>query len=215
MPKAEIVVYWLRRRIVEVQILMHHSVLVSTFSSQLFRIYPDLSKLDLYQPREQAGFRTEYGTNAHLLAIKPLIEKCNEYNKPLVLIFIDFEQGFRYSRTTLYKSCSRSGKNRLRYTQLLNYMYLNATASIRLHDNTNKFKTSRGIRQGDIITPNQFTTVFEFAFKMISWKTLEVEVDGERLNHLRFADDIVLIADNIKYAKTMLKDLKEAIAKMA
>lgn len=53
-----------------------------------------INKLDFYQPREQAGFRSGYGTSDHLLVIKTLIEKIIEYNKPLVLIFVDFEKAF-------------------------------------------------------------------------------------------------------------------------
>lgn len=50
--------------------------------------------LDFYQPREQAGFRSKYGTNDHLQTIKILIEKSIEYNKLLVLIFINFKKAF-------------------------------------------------------------------------------------------------------------------------
>lgn len=51
-------------------------------------------KLDSYQPKEQAGFRSGYGTNDHLQVIKTLIERCVEYNKPLVLTFVDYEKAF-------------------------------------------------------------------------------------------------------------------------
>lgn len=37
-------------------------------------------KLDLYQPREQSGFRADFTTNNHLQVIKNLIEKSIEYN---------------------------------------------------------------------------------------------------------------------------------------
>ncbi|XP_072400420.1 uncharacterized protein [Diabrotica undecimpunctata] len=51
-------------------------------------------KLDLYQSREQAGFRANFGTNDHLQTIKQLIEKSIEYNKPLVVTFVDFHKAF-------------------------------------------------------------------------------------------------------------------------
>ena len=53
------------------------------------------NKLDSYhQPCEQAGFRSGYNTNDHLQVIKSLIEKCVKNNKPLVLIFVDYEKAF-------------------------------------------------------------------------------------------------------------------------
>jgi len=62
------------------------------------------NKLDFYQPREQAGFRSGFGTNDHLQVVKALIEKCFEYNKPLVLIFVDYEKAFNmvYQQQILY-----------------------------------------------------------------------------------------------------------------
>lgn len=51
-------------------------------------------KLDFYQPIEQTCFRAGYGSNDHLQTIKILIEKCFEYNIPLVLPLIDYEKAF-------------------------------------------------------------------------------------------------------------------------
>ena len=44
------------------------------------------------QPREQAGFRKGYSNVDHLQTINQLIEKCNEFNRPLRLGYIDYER---------------------------------------------------------------------------------------------------------------------------
>lgn len=51
-------------------------------------------KLEFYQPREEAGFRSGFSTNDHLQTLKTVIEKCNEYRKPLILTFVDYEKAF-------------------------------------------------------------------------------------------------------------------------
>ena len=51
-------------------------------------------KLDENQPREQAGFRRKYSTTDHINAINQLKEKCREYNMPLCVAFVDYEEAF-------------------------------------------------------------------------------------------------------------------------
>ena len=49
-------------------------------------------KLDENQPIEQAGFRSKYSTTDHTHTINQLKEKCREYNIPLCVVFVDYEQ---------------------------------------------------------------------------------------------------------------------------
>lgn len=74
-------------------------------------------KLDFYQPREQAGFRSGYGTNDHLQTIKTLVEKSIEYNKPLVLVFIDFKKAFDTVELSPILSASEQSRIDYRYAQ--------------------------------------------------------------------------------------------------
>uniref|UniRef100_A0AAR5P990 Reverse transcriptase domain-containing protein n=1 Tax=Dendroctonus ponderosae TaxID=77166 RepID=A0AAR5P990_DENPD len=43
--------------------------------------------------------------------------------------------------------------------------------------------------------------------KGIEWEEIGVNINGEQLNHLRFADDIVLITDSMNYTVPMLQKL--------
>ena len=50
--------------------------------------------LDANQPREQAGFRKGYSTIDQLKTVNQLIEKCNEFKRPLCIGYIDYENAF-------------------------------------------------------------------------------------------------------------------------
>jgi hypothetical protein len=165
-------------------------------------------KLDFYQPKEQAGFRRGYGTNDHLHTIKILIEKCIEYNIPLVLAFVDYEKAFDTVEFETVLEALNQSRIDYRYTSLIKNIYENATSSIRLHEDTEKFSLGRGVRQGDNISPKLFTAALESIFKNTQWQDMGINIDGERLNHLRFADDVVLIADNLQDTVSMLHSLK-------
>ena len=96
-----------------------------------------------------------------------------------------------------------------RYSRIIKHIYENATSCIRLHENTNKFKIGRGVRQGDTISPKLFSLGLEGIFKELDWSGMGININGRFLNNLRFADDIVLIAPNLEELETMLTQLNE------
>ena len=64
---------------------------------KVFKKIPTLrltSVLDENQPIEQAGFRSGYSTIDHVHTVNQLKEKCAEYQKPLLLAFVDYEKAF-------------------------------------------------------------------------------------------------------------------------
>lgn len=69
----------------------------------------------------------------------------------------------------------------------------------------------RGVRQGDTLSPKLFITVLEYALKNLEWENKGISIDGERLNHLRLGDDIVLISDNLREAAIRIQELKNTI----
>ncbi|XP_030765246.1 uncharacterized protein LOC115889402 [Sitophilus oryzae] len=102
----------------------------------------------------------------------------------------------------------------LRYYQWIAFVLFfqdNATITVNLHSTTNQIKIKRGVRQGDTISPELFITVLEHAFKMLAWQQKGIVIDGERLNHLRFADDIVIVSDSLGEIKDMLQELNDAL----
>lgn len=52
------------------------------------------SQLDSHQPPEQAGFRPAFSTTDHLHTLNQIVEKHNEFSKPLYLAFVDYSKAF-------------------------------------------------------------------------------------------------------------------------
>ena len=75
---------------------------------------------------------------------------------------------------------------------------------------TGKVPVRRSVRQGDTISPKLFTLALEDIFKNLKWEQKGINIDGKRLNHLRFADDIILISSGAGELESMLQELKEA-----
>lgn len=60
-------------------------------------------KLGAYQSVEQAGFRKGYSTFDHLLTMRTLIKKTNEYHLGLYVAFIDCEKAYETCPTFNFK----------------------------------------------------------------------------------------------------------------
>lgn len=61
------------------------------------------------------------------------------------------------------------------------------------------------MRQEDIISPKLFTLALalEDVFRILGWNGFGININGEYITHLRFADDIVKIISNVHVARTL------------
>ncbi|PIK41247.1 hypothetical protein BSL78_21886 [Apostichopus japonicus] len=94
------------------------------------------------------------------------------------------------------------------YVQLLEDIYTNATARIHIeNDILNIIRIERGVHQGDTLSPKVFTTAMEEIFRKLNLQERGVNVDGERLTDLRFADNVALITTSVKVMEVHLNNL--------
>ena len=154
--------------------------------------------LDENQPREQAGFRNKYSTVDHLQALNQVIEKREEYQLPLVIGFIDYEKTFdSIEHLSIFKTLRKINVNET-YVKILENIYKGATARVHLESHVSEpFTIERGVRQGGPISPKLITAVIEEIFKKADLDK-GINLDGERLQNLRFADDVALVKKTTK-----------------
>ena len=170
-------------------------------------------RFDDFQPPEQAGFRKGYSTIDHIHTLRQVIQKTEEYNRPLCLAFVDYEKAFDSVETWAVLRSLQRCQIDYRYIEVLKSLYENATMSVKLQDqNTKPIQLQRGVRQGDVISPKLFTAALEDIFKLLDWSRLGININGEYINHLRFADDIVIMAETLEDLSTMLNDLSRVSA---
>ena len=163
--------------------------------------------LDSNQPREQAGFRSGYSTTDHMQVINQVMEKSSEFKKPLCMAFIDYEKAFDSVQISAVMEAIRKQGIEENYVQVLEDIYNDGTATIVLHKESEKIPIRKGVRQGDTISPKLFTATLEDIFRSLEWDSKGININGEHLNNLRFADDIVLFSDSGEDLQKMMEEL--------
>ena len=90
------------------------------------------------------------------------------------------------------------------------YIYNSATATLKLHQDSNKIKLQRGAREGENISPRSrmFTVCLQnTVLNKINWENCGINIDGEHLAHLDFTDDIIMMDHTPQELEKMLNDL--------
>ena len=88
----------------------------------------------------------------NIQVLQQVIERCNEYELPLCLAFVDYEKAFDSIKlSSLFDAIEKQGIEPS-YINLLRSIYTNATATISINDTPITIKLEKGVRQGDTIS---------------------------------------------------------------
>ncbi|GFO50048.1 endonuclease-reverse transcriptase [Plakobranchus ocellatus] len=163
--------------------------------------------LDENQPRVQAGFRKGYSTTDHIYTLNQVIEKSNEYNVPLCVGFIDYDSAFdSVEHFAIFDALRKININET-YVTILENIYRNASARVHIDNlESEPFPIHRGVRQGNPISPKLFTAAIEMIFRKADLEH-GLNVDGETLKNLKFADDIALVTEKVENMEEQLNVL--------
>ncbi|KAI8426769.1 hypothetical protein MSG28_014457 [Choristoneura fumiferana] len=89
----------------------------------------------------------------------------------------------------------------------INEFFADEVAGNNKDESTQPIQLQRGVRQGDVISPKLFTNALKEVFKLLDWNRFGININGEYITHLRFADDIVIMAESLEELNNMLSDL--------
>ena len=189
----------------------------------LNRIQP---KLDPHLRPNQNGFRPRRSTTAHILALRRIIEGVKRNNLKAVLLFVDFSKAFDSIHRGKMMKILRAYGIPEQLVSAITKLYEDTRAKVLSPDGeTNYFDILAGVLQGDTLAPYLFAIVIDYIMrKAIGDKTTELgftlyprrsrRVQSVNVTDMCFADDIALLADEIRQAKELLHLVETEAAKV-
>jgi len=177
-----------------ISLISHMGKILMTILAERLR-----NHLEEYISDEQAGFRKNRSTIQEILMLKLIAEKARRKNKKVYNCFVDFKKAFDSVDQEISWATLQSYGVDEKLVELLRDINGTSQAAVRMDGELGKwFRTNRGTRQGDPISPTVFIADLERAMDMIRERDSGIAIHGIRINNLRFADDVDLLEKDRK-----------------
>ena len=171
------------------------------------------SKIDKEVGETQFGFRPGSGTREGIFCFNIMAQKHIEVNQDMYTCFIDYSKAFDKVHHDQLISCLEKigidGKD----IRIIANLYWHQKAAIRIQDELSPFTSiQRGVRQGCVLSPYLFNVYTEFIFRE-SNELKGINIHGQNINNLRYADDTALIATDENDLQKIVDQVKEESSK--
>ena len=154
-----------------------------------------MEKTKDYIGKDQFGFMKGRSTRDAIATLHVIIEKLLEHGKDLFVCFVDFEKAFdRVNWIKLMEILKNVGVD-YRDRRMICELYMNQSAEVIIGEEISEAaEIGRGVRQGRLLSTILFNIYVEFML-MEALEDCEdgVNVGGERLAAVRYADDQAII----------------------
>ena len=170
-------------------------------------------KAEEFLDEDQFGFRKSKGTREAILALRMLINKRMEKNKPTFIAFVDLEKAFDSVEWNTMLGILKEIGVLYNDRRIIHSLYKNQVAVIKSGPSCEEARIRKGVRQGCALSPIIFNVYIEKAINEIKEKSSGVNIHGEKVSMLRFADDIAVVAETEKDLKKTLLNMEKSMVR--
>ena len=181
--------------------------LASIISKIIERII--LSRIEdlLITNANQYGFKKGHGTDQCIYVLKEVLNLYKSLNSCLTLCFLDASKAFdRINHSVLFQKLKSRGIPGY-LLRILVFWYENQTMTVRWGRLlSTPFTVSNGVRQGGILSPFLFNVYMDDLSTRLNKLNIGCTVGYIRINHIMFADDLVLISPSTQGMSKLLSE---------
>jgi hypothetical protein len=143
----------------------------------------------------QFGFKRKHGTDQCIYVLKEVVDAYRAMNSSLFLCFLDASKAFdRVNHCTLFRKLRDRGVPGY-IIRIIVFWYSHQQMCVRWNNITSHpFNVCNGVRQGGILSPYLFNAYVDDLSSQLNVLPIGCYVGNVCVNHLMYADDIVLIA---------------------
>jgi hypothetical protein len=155
----------------------------------------------------QFGFKKNHGTDLCIYALKECISSYKALNSSVFTCFLDASKAFdRVNHGVLFAKLVRRGVP-VYIVRLLMFWYDHQRVCVRWGNTYSEFFTvSNGFRQGEILSPLLFNVYMDDLSVSLSSHSVGCASSGKIINHLMYADDLVLLAPSISRLQKLIRE---------
>ena len=184
----------------------YRPVAIATAMSKLIELII-LSKCEekLHTVENQFGFKQNHSTDLCIFALKEITNYYNCQGSPVFICFLDIRKAFdRVNFNTLFRKLKcRAVPGYL--VKLIAFWYTNQIIRVRWGKTfSEQFKVSSGIKQGGLLSPFLFNVYVDNLSLNLNTSGIGCVAGNGTINHLAYADDMVLIAPSVRALQTLL-----------
>ena len=171
--------------------------LLCSMSKLLTKIISEKLSQTIKTSEEQQGFRRNRSTVDAIFVLRQLVEKAIEFDRPLFLCFVDLKQAFDRVQLNHVVNILKHQEIDSRIVEVIRKLNTQNSTFIKIQNTlSEQVQISKGIRQGDSLSPTLFNLIMDQIIQQVKNKNLGYQMHNTKFNILCYADDAVLMADN-------------------
>lgn len=154
----------------------------------------------------QMGFKPSHATDMCIFMLKETVDYYRKLGSPMFVCFLDASKAFdRLNHVKLYKKMIARGIP-VYLVNLLAFWYKTQELYIKWGDSISTcFNVCNGVRQGGILSPLLFNLYTNALSTSLNSMYVGCRINGKMMNHLMYADDLVLMAPSAPALKLLIQ----------